>query len=264
MNQIILQAGKRAAALGRCAGAIVVMVMAGGAGSLVAQPSDPFANWLSGADGFTQAMTEHNNTDRPLAVYFYTDWCPYCKRLNTDILASDEAQAYLKNVIAVRINPERGSREKALANTYGVSGYPSFFIMAPGSDKPQRVHPFHQGIEMTPTEFFQACGAAGRKPRSTQARPRSAVRKKTPPAPRSDSASSTARPPYHAAHPVTLYLRNGRLINGDLVSETPQALTLRWDYGEMVFERGEIERLVDETTDKLDETPMDAQPSSAQ
>jgi hypothetical protein len=42
---------------------------------------------------------------------------------------------------------------------------------------------------------------------------------------------------------VTLHLTNGGIVTGTLLRETPQALTLSWEYGEAVFERGEIVRL---------------------
>jgi hypothetical protein len=42
---------------------------------------------------------------------------------------------------------------------------------------------------------------------------------------------------------VTLHLVKGDWVTGELVRETPQEVTLRWDYGEVVFRRSEIIRL---------------------
>ncbi len=44
--------------------------------------------------------------------------------------------------------------------------------------------------------------------------------------------------------PVTLYLANGGIVTGDLVKETPEEVTLRWDYGQVGFLRSEIVRMV--------------------
>ncbi len=43
---------------------------------------------------------------------------------------------------------------------------------------------------------------------------------------------------------VTLYLQNGGVVTGSLVEETPQKITLRWDYGNVSFRRTEIQRIV--------------------
>lgn len=42
---------------------------------------------------------------------------------------------------------------------------------------------------------------------------------------------------------VTIYLKNGGAVTGELVQETPQELTLRFDYGDVGFQRAEIERV---------------------
>jgi len=43
---------------------------------------------------------------------------------------------------------------------------------------------------------------------------------------------------------VTLYLHNGGVVTGELVNETPEQVTLRWDYGDVDFRRREIKRMV--------------------
>lgn len=45
-------------------------------------------------------------------------------------------------------------------------------------------------------------------------------------------------------NPMTLYLTNGGAVTGELVSETPQQVVLRWDYGDVAFQRAEIARAV--------------------
>jgi thiol:disulfide interchange protein len=122
-------------------------------------------NWLNGADGYNQALQEYKSSGRPMIVYFYTDWCGYCKLFNRDYLASKEVEQYLKSLVKVRINPEKGPSEKALSEKYGAMGYPSFFIVSANSSKPQRVHPFlrrnGQPFTMSTAQFIQACKEAG-------------------------------------------------------------------------------------------------------
>lgn len=125
------------------------------------------ATWFSGADGYAQAERQHKQVNAPMAVYFYTDWCPYCKRLEGNILKSDEVDRYLKNVVKVRVNPEDGEDETLLARRFGITGYPSFFIVPAGSTAPKKVTPYkRQGtgwVPMGPLDFVQACQEAAGK-----------------------------------------------------------------------------------------------------
>jgi len=59
--------------------------------------------------------------------------------------------------------------------------------------------------------------------------------------PKTTTSASALAP---MSNPVTLYLVNGGIVTGDLVSETPQEVTLRFEYGDVGFRRAEIKRLV--------------------
>jgi thiol-disulfide isomerase/thioredoxin len=123
--------------------------------------------WYSGADGYAQAERQHKQSNAPMAVYFYTDWCPYCKRLEANILKSDEVDRFLRNVVKVRVNPEDGEDETLLARRYGITGYPSFFIVPAGATSPKKITPYkRQGsgwAAMGPADFVQACQEAAEK-----------------------------------------------------------------------------------------------------
>lgn len=189
-------------------------------------------------------------------VYFYTDWCPYCRRMDKELIASSEVGAYLGDIVAVRINPERGDEERALEKQFGASGYPSFFVVAPGSAEPKKIYPYRkdgeQWVSMTPAEFVQACQKAGEE-KAPKKRPKPSVAAKAQhPSLRRIPVAKPAAAPSPAArssplrNQVTLHLKNGGIVVGELVRETPQLVTLRWDYGEMEFQRAEIDRLVKE------------------
>lgn len=120
-----------------------------------------FVSWYEGASGYGDAEHEQRRKGTAMAVLFYTDWCGYCRRMDQDILSSPEVASYLGGMAAsVKINPERGAGEAALANRYGVHGYPAFFIVAPGGSS-RKVHPFRKSgdrvVQMTPAEFVSAC-----------------------------------------------------------------------------------------------------------
>ena len=125
-----------------------------------AAPTLPDERWLYGAAGYTRAVELQRELNVPLVVYFYADWCPYCRTLDSEYLPSAPVQDYLRGVVKVRINPEHGPAERALAARYSVKGYPSFFVMRGHSATlPATVSPFRRVGNLTPTQFANACRA---------------------------------------------------------------------------------------------------------
>jgi len=115
--------------------------------------------WLHGAAGYARAIELQKELNVPLVVYFYTDWCGYCRTLDNKYLPSVPVQDYLRGVVKVRINPEHGQAERALSTRYGINGYPAFFVMRHPSTRPVNLNPFRRVGALTPTEFADACRA---------------------------------------------------------------------------------------------------------
>jgi len=95
--------------------------------------------WLEGADGFVEALDQATADATPLAIYFYTDWCGYCRQLERELLFRTEVEDYLGGLTKVRINPEHGQQESAIAQRYGVFGFPAFFLHPGPGHEAQRV-----------------------------------------------------------------------------------------------------------------------------
>jgi hypothetical protein len=81
--------------------------------------------------------------------------------MESEIFSASETSDYFDRLSKVRINPEHGTEEAALARELGAHGYPTFLIFAPTGGGGRRVHPFSRGGTMTPAEFVSACRAAG-------------------------------------------------------------------------------------------------------
>ncbi|HEV8255164.1 MAG TPA: thioredoxin family protein [Vicinamibacteria bacterium] len=95
--------------------------------------------WQSGADGYARAEREQQEAGVPLLIYFRTDWCPYCKQLDEQVLSSFTVERFLRDHMArVKVNPEDGPAEKSLFDRYGGTGYPTVVMTLPG-EGPQRV-----------------------------------------------------------------------------------------------------------------------------
>ncbi len=92
-------------------------------------------DWLVGAEGFEALGVEQRRGHAPGLVYFYTDWCPYCRRLDRELLQSSDVERFFGNeVVRVRINPELGSAEREVANRFGITGYPRLFLLLEGEN----------------------------------------------------------------------------------------------------------------------------------
>jgi thiol-disulfide isomerase/thioredoxin len=119
-------------------------------------PKASWEGWLHGAAGYARAVELQQQLNVPLVVYFYADRCPYCRTLDSQYLPSAPVQDYLRSVVKVRINPEQGVAERALAKRYGVTGYPSFFVMRNPAARPVKVSPFRRVSNLTPTQLANA------------------------------------------------------------------------------------------------------------
>ena len=121
-------------------------------------PSRPLLprDWAGGADGFADAEREQRLTHAPRLVYFRTDWCPYCRRLDEQLMNTAEIDYKLsEDVIKVRINPDDGEGERALADRLGVHGYPTLLLIFDG-EAARRITPYEsKDVLLTPTAFLQ-------------------------------------------------------------------------------------------------------------
>jgi thioredoxin-related protein len=82
------------------------------------------------APGYAQALREHDKTGKPIALYFYVDWCKYCAQLERGILSRPEVKQYLDSILYVSVNPEHGKAEEDLFGKFQGRGYPTFLILA--------------------------------------------------------------------------------------------------------------------------------------
>ncbi len=95
--------------------------------------------WEQGITGYARAVVEQTRTGKPIALYFYADWCNICKRLRNEVLATPEVSAFMRDYIPVKVDPEYGPAEQALAERFGVVGYPTFFIIPGATARPVEI-----------------------------------------------------------------------------------------------------------------------------
>ena len=113
--------------------------------------------WLHDASGYKRALELQRELKVPLIVYFYTDWCPYCRELDAEYLPNPAVAEYLRGVVKVRINPEHGPAEREIADRYDVRGYPRFYVIRNPTSSPLNLQPFRRSGDLTPEQFVMAC-----------------------------------------------------------------------------------------------------------
>jgi thioredoxin-related protein len=90
--------------------------------------------------GFNKGRALVVKKKKPAVIDFYTDWCRWCKVMDTEVYNSKKIKRLLlKNYITIKINPEK-SKEKIqydgktfsameLAQALGVRGFPATVFM---------------------------------------------------------------------------------------------------------------------------------------
>ena len=82
---------------------------------------------------YESAQKASQGQSRKFLLYFYTDWCGYCRKLDKETFSDKAVADYINNnFIPVRINSEKMPK---VAGRYSVSGVPDLrFVSAKGED----------------------------------------------------------------------------------------------------------------------------------
>jgi thiol-disulfide isomerase/thioredoxin len=114
------------------------------------------SGWEEGANAHRRVVANAVESEEPVVVYFQTDWCPWCRRLNDSYLRQDEVRHSLEQVRKIAVNPENGAEEKALLQRYGATGFPAFYVFVPAFEgRPRRLTPFRKDDADTPAQFAE-------------------------------------------------------------------------------------------------------------
>ncbi len=72
------------------------------------------------------ALTEAKAKQKPLMVDFYTDWCGWCKKLDSDTYTDKKVNELAQNFVCVKVNAEKN---RAATLKYGISGFPTIIFL---------------------------------------------------------------------------------------------------------------------------------------
>ena len=79
-----------------------------------------------------QAQQLARAANKPILLYFYTDWCPACKSMDAQTMQLPSIRAEAQRMISLRINAEH---QPQLAARYAVKSYPTvLWVNADGQE----------------------------------------------------------------------------------------------------------------------------------
>ncbi|MFQ5491692.1 MAG: thioredoxin family protein [Phycisphaerae bacterium] len=85
----------------------------------------PLSEWPA---DFQQAQRNAVDAQKPLLIQFSSSGCPYCVRMDREVLTTEAVGALLADFELVRID---AWQEDALAGRYGIEGIPAFVVLGP-------------------------------------------------------------------------------------------------------------------------------------
>ena len=93
----------------------------------------PTTDKVSWVDDYENALEKSKLRDKPLMIYFYTDWCSWCRKLERETYNNDQVATLLnENFICLRINAEKHPN---LTAQYVIPGFPvTLFLSSNGEE----------------------------------------------------------------------------------------------------------------------------------
>ncbi len=95
---------------------------------------------------FAEAKMAAANGDKPIVIDFYTDWCTWCKKLDTEVYTDPRTIDFFTNkMVLFKTNAEV---DTALSHQFHISGYPTLVMTDSKGNEIDRI------IGYEPTEPF--------------------------------------------------------------------------------------------------------------
>jgi thiol:disulfide interchange protein len=146
-------AGQRSSTVCREAGAVQVILLlftvaalalavSCGKGKQKEEIAGGGIEWLTSFDAALSTAGEQN---LPVMIDFYTDWCGWCKKLDSETYVDNQVVAAAVDFVSVKINADL---DRETASRYKITGFPTIlFVDAAGSE-------IHRVIGYRPAQDF--------------------------------------------------------------------------------------------------------------
>ena len=84
------------------------------------------AGQIAWAPSYEAAVKKAKAVKKPLMIDLYTDWCGWCKKLDSDVYNKDEVIELSKEFVCLKLNPEK---DKKNGKKFQVEGFPTIFFL---------------------------------------------------------------------------------------------------------------------------------------
>ncbi len=91
--------------------------------------------WFNG--DFESARTEAATRGTLVMLEFYTDWCSWCRRLESDTFSDQEVRQELEGMVAMKLDAEKEGLK--LARKFGVDSYPTMVFLDADGNEMERI-----------------------------------------------------------------------------------------------------------------------------
>lgn len=85
---------------------------------------------------FASALKEAKTNSIPVMVDFYTGWCGWCKKLDSDTYSDQKVNALAKEFICVKLDAEKN---RDIALKYNIRGYPTILFFDSNGAEQHRI-----------------------------------------------------------------------------------------------------------------------------
>lgn len=79
--------------------------------------------WL---DSYLNGLNLANKYKRPLMIYFYTNWCKWCNKMEKETFQDQELVKVSNQFVSIKID---GDRNKEIVIKFGINGYPTIVFL---------------------------------------------------------------------------------------------------------------------------------------
>jgi thioredoxin-related protein len=84
---------------------------------------------IARAEQYNDALKRASKQDKPVILYFYSNYCTYCAAMDRDTLSDVEIKRTLvADIVYYRVNVDH---QEQIARKYSVRGYPTTWLLEP-------------------------------------------------------------------------------------------------------------------------------------
>ena len=117
------------------------------------------AGEISWEKNYDDGLASAKKAKKLVMVDVYTDWCGWCKKLDKDVYTDKPViEKVAKDFVAVKLNPESSKKNGAIAEKFGVRGYPCILFLDSDGKELSRI-----GGYVPAAEFARQLDAVSKK-----------------------------------------------------------------------------------------------------